>query len=62
MKYHIKNKISKREIRKQGKNILPLELMHNDKFNGFKLDQRRDDKDKDDSEYIQMPTYDGDRC
>lgn len=24
MKYHIKNKISKRELRKQGKNILPL--------------------------------------
>lgn len=27
MKYHINNKISKREIRKQGKNIIPLELM-----------------------------------
>lgn len=30
MKYHINNKISKREIRKQGKNVIPLELMKYD--------------------------------
>lgn len=28
MKYHIKNQISKREIRKQAKNIIPLMEMH----------------------------------
>lgn len=27
MKYHIKNTISKKEIRKNGKKILPMELM-----------------------------------
>lgn len=27
MKYHIKNSISKKELRKNGKNIIPLELM-----------------------------------
>ena len=27
MKYKIKNQISKREIRKQGKNIIPVSLM-----------------------------------
>lgn len=33
MKYKIPNKNSKREIRKQGKNVLPLELMKYEKSN-----------------------------
>jgi hypothetical protein len=27
MPYHIKNNISKKELRKQGKNVIPLDLM-----------------------------------
>ena len=44
MKYHIKNKISKRELRKHRKQPLPLELMKNDKDYRVGLGQRRVDE------------------
>ena len=42
MPYHIKNKCSKREIRKHGKKIIPLSLMRReDEADRDRVDQRR---------------------
>jgi hypothetical protein len=63
MKYHLKNKISKREIRKQGKQPIPLSLMRadNDKHNRDGIHRGGNSKDTIDCQDIPLPTYDGDR-
>lgn len=52
MKYKIDNKISKRNIRKQGKNIIPLELMKNE-TNRDRIDDGRIRKDNDTDKDVQ---------
>lgn len=42
LKYHIKNKINKRNLTKIRKNILPLELMKNDKIIPIRIELRGD--------------------
>lgn len=53
MPYHIRNKNNKKEMKKARNKPLPLELMKHDQFNGFRVDDGRSGKDKDDSKDVQ---------
>lgn len=58
MKYHIKNKISRREIRTQRKNIIPMELMKNE-ITGFRINRDGDMQYIGNSEDVQLSEDDG---
>jgi len=64
MKYKIKNQIYKKALKEVRNHPLPTLLMvrtSNDEIRRLRNNEGRDREDQNNSEDIQMPTYDGDR-
>ena len=61
MKYHIKNQLSKKEMKKTHKQPLPLELMRHDQFNGFGPDRRGNSENTVDCQDISLSEDDNNK-